>query len=214
MAQEDLEKFDIRIVYEKFGAAVQEEDDVHLQFYLESFEELNKFFTLMGTVFGFVSKDLKAKMDILRELLKDSSKSDKFITVKEMIEYEIKNDLLNKKGYTSGSRTLLRLHRGLDFIQLFLKKLGELKNEDGISAACREAYDQTLAKHHPFVIRNGAKVAIYTLPTREVLLKRVCGKSDDIERSLELLPQTLEVTAIVHSRIESLYTVNNLHTLP
>ncbi|KAJ8916760.1 hypothetical protein NQ315_013965 [Exocentrus adspersus] len=42
MAQEDLEKFDIRIVYEKFGAAVQEEDDVHLQFYLESFEELNK----------------------------------------------------------------------------------------------------------------------------------------------------------------------------
>ncbi|KAJ8916759.1 hypothetical protein NQ315_013964 [Exocentrus adspersus] len=81
--------------------------------------QLFRFFTLMGTVFGFVSKDLKAKMDILRELLKDSSKSDKFITVKEMIEYEIKNDLLNKKGYTSGSRTLLRLHRGLGCDAIF-----------------------------------------------------------------------------------------------
>lgn len=42
MTQESSEKFDIKIVYEKFGAAVHEEDDVHLQFYLESFEELNK----------------------------------------------------------------------------------------------------------------------------------------------------------------------------
>lgn len=67
----------------------------------------------MGTVFGFVSKDLKAKMDILNELLKDSNKSENFITVKKMIEYEKQNDLLNKKGYVSGSRTLLRLHRGL-----------------------------------------------------------------------------------------------------
>ncbi|XP_018577644.1 ceramide-1-phosphate transfer protein isoform X2 [Anoplophora glabripennis] len=173
MALQNNEKFDIKIVYDKFEAALHEEDDIHLQFYLESFEELNKFFTLMGTVFGFVSKDLKAKMDILNEFLKDSNKSENFITVKKMIEYEKQNELLNKKGYTSGSRTLLRLHRGLDFIQLFLKKLGDLRDEESTSSACREAYDQTLAKHHPFVIRNGAKVAIYTLPTREILLKKV-----------------------------------------
>lgn len=73
----------------------------------------------MGTVFGFVSKDLKAKMDILNELLKDSNKSENFITVKKMIEYEKQNDLLNKKGYVSGSRTLLRLHRGLGKLLYF-----------------------------------------------------------------------------------------------
>lgn len=65
----------------------------------------------MGTIFGFVSKDLKAKMDLLKELLVNSGEN--FSSVKEMIEYEKENELLNKKGYTSGSRTLLRLHRGL-----------------------------------------------------------------------------------------------------
>lgn len=61
----------------------------------------------------------------------------------------------------------------LDFIQLFLKKIGELRNEESTSTACREAYDQTLAKHHTFIIRNGARVAIYTLPTKIVLLRKV-----------------------------------------
>lgn len=64
----------------------------------------------MGSVFGFISKDVKEKMDILYELIKDSKD---FTTVKGMIEYEKTNKLLEKKGHVSGSRTLLRLHRGL-----------------------------------------------------------------------------------------------------
>lgn len=66
----------------------------------------------MGTVFGFVSSDLKNKMEILSEFLK-GEQSANFRTVKTMIEYEKNNSLLAKKGYVSGSRTLLRLHRGL-----------------------------------------------------------------------------------------------------
>lgn len=67
----------------------------------------------MGTIFGFVSKDLKSKMDILAEYLSSEKTSDNFKTVKKMIEYERDCQLLHKEGYTSGSRTLLRLHRGL-----------------------------------------------------------------------------------------------------
>lgn len=40
--QKDVVKFDIKIVHDKFEAALQEEDDVDLELYLESFEELNK----------------------------------------------------------------------------------------------------------------------------------------------------------------------------
>lgn len=127
----------------------------------------------MGTIFGFISSDVKEKMDLLYDLLKTSDDSKHFLTVKGMIEYEKHNKLLNKKDYTSGSRTLLRLHRGLDFIQVFLKKIGELDDSESTAGACREAYDLTLAKHHPFLIRNGARIAIYTLPTKNVLLKRV-----------------------------------------
>lgn len=65
----------------------------------------------MGTVFGFVSKDLKSKIDILSEQLREDNTN--FETARKMIEYEKSNNLLYKNGYTSGSRTLLRLHRGL-----------------------------------------------------------------------------------------------------
>lgn len=66
----------------------------------------------MGTVFGFVSSDLRSKMDILTEFL-NGEQSGHFETVKTMIEFEKDKNLLAKKGYVSGSRTLLRLHRGL-----------------------------------------------------------------------------------------------------
>lgn len=44
---------------------------------------------------------------------------------------------------------------------------------DGTSQAGRDAYDQTLAEHHSWFIKNGAFVAMYALPSKEVLLHRV-----------------------------------------
>lgn len=73
-----------------------------------------RFFQLMGTVFGFVSSDVKSKIEILEELrLSSNESSDKFTTFHAMMEYEKTTGLLNKSDYVSGSRTLLRLHRGL-----------------------------------------------------------------------------------------------------
>lgn len=68
----------------------------------------------MGTVFGFVSSDVKSKIEILEDFRHSSNESaDKFITFNAMMEYEKTTGLLNKSDYVSGSRTLLRLHRGL-----------------------------------------------------------------------------------------------------
>ncbi|KAI4465021.1 glycolipid transfer protein-related [Holotrichia oblita] len=207
-------RFDLVIVHENFSNAIhEEEEDIHLENYLNSYEELNKFFNLMGAVFGFVSKDLKSKIDTLVDLQKQNESN--FKTVKKMMEYEKHNNLLHKNGYTSGSRTLLRLHRALDFIRLFLKSVGELKNEDSTASVCRQAYDNTLAKHHPFLIRKGAQVAMYTMPTRQDLLRKVCGNDDEhIQNTINILPKTLEVSAVVHQRIENLYTLHSLHNLP
>lgn len=79
----------------------------------------------MGTVFGFVSKDLKAKMDLLNEYLNSTDHSEYFKSVKKMIEYEKEKELLSNKDHVSGARTLLRLHRGLGiaiiiFLNIFL----------------------------------------------------------------------------------------------
>lgn len=67
----------------------------------------------MGTVFGFVSSDVKAKIDILEMLRHKHDDGTNFESFSSMLEFEKSSGLLNKSDYVSGSRTLLRLHRGL-----------------------------------------------------------------------------------------------------
>ena len=164
----------------------------------------------MGTVFGFVSSDVKSKIDILEEF-RNRETCDKFESFKSMLDYEKTSGLLNKTDYVSGSRTLLRLHRGLDFIREFLRALGELQPNDKTCAVCQNAYNNTLAQYHPWLIRKGAVMAMYTLPTRDQLLNRVCL---DVQQAIPLLPDMLAITKNVYELTEELYTQFNLHQLP
>lgn len=163
----------------------------------------------MGTVFGFVSSDIKSKVDILDELRR--SDVEKYFTVKTMMMHERDSDLLDKKHFVSGSRTLLRLHRGLDFLRDFLRRLSELDGEENTCAACRTAYNETLAHFHPWLIQKGALMAMYAMPTKNNLLNKVCV---DPEKAVLVLPDMLQVTDQVYDRVHLLYTVNNLHELP
>ncbi|XP_035735607.1 ceramide-1-phosphate transfer protein-like [Vespa mandarinia] len=202
--------FDLRVVHDHFDKALVQDDDVDIKAYLDAYNELYKFFQLMGSVFSFVSSDLKQKIDILADLL---SKNDRnYMTIKTMIEYEKENKLLEKADYVNGARTLLRLHRGLDFIREFLHQLGEISDTDKTSTCCQDAYNKTLAKHHPWVIRKAAVVAMYTMPTRELLFKKVCGVN--VQRNVDILPKMLEVTVDVLNRTHTLFELHQLHTLP
>ncbi|KAI4492330.1 hypothetical protein M0802_009840 [Mischocyttarus mexicanus] len=202
--------FDLKVVHDNFDKALVQDDDVDIKAYLDAYNELYKFFQLMGSVFSFVSSDLKQKIDILVDL---SNKNDQnYVTIKSMIDYEKENKLIEKADNVNGARTLLRLHRGLDFIREFLRQLGELSDTDKTSTCCQDAYNKTLAKHHPWVIRKAAIVAMYTMPNREVLFKKVCGAN--VQRNVDILPKMLEVTADVFNRTHTLYELHQLHTLP
>lgn len=67
----------------------------------------------MGSIFGFVCSDVKSKVEILEEFRRNKEVAEKFESIRKMMLYERDKELLNKKDYVSGSRTLLRLHRGL-----------------------------------------------------------------------------------------------------
>lgn len=206
----ELNFFDLRTVHDHFDQALVENDDIDLKAYLEAYNELYKFFQLMGSVFSFVSSDLKQKIDILTDLKNKNSQN--YTTIKSMIEYEKENKLLEKAEFVNGARTLLRLHRGLDFIREFLQQLGDLSDIDKTACCCQDAYNKTLAKHHPWVIRKAAIVAMYTMPTREALFKKVCG--ENVQRNIDVLPKMLEVTADVFNRTDSIYQIYQLHALP
>lgn len=59
------------------------------------------------------------------------------------------------------------------FISLFFNKVDQLDMHDGTMQAGKDAYDQTLSNYHTWYVRSGAKIAMYTLPTKEVLLEQV-----------------------------------------
>jgi len=206
--------FNISVVNEHFNQSLLRDDmDIDLKFYLLSYNELNKFFELIGTVFGFVSSDLKEKIQTLEMLLENDPVN--FQTIKQMINYEKENNLLKKKKYVSGSRTLLRLHRGLNFIRMFLKKLTEISETDGTGYICREAYDETLVKHHSYLIATTAKMAMYTMPNKQQLFEKVCGNDEDfLKQSLINLPGALEIMNLVWDITDKVYTENDLHSLP
>ena len=65
---------------------------------------------------------------------------------------QTKNNLIKtkKKDDPSGSRTLLRLHRALEYITEFLGKLEELEDETYLSQVSKDAYEGTLMKYHPW----------------------------------------------------------------
>lgn len=207
---ECVEYFDLRIVHDHFDRALVQTDDVDIKAYLDAYNELYKFFQLMGSVFSFVSSDLKQKIDVLAEL--QSKDCDNYRTIKSMIEFEKSTKLLERSDYVNGARTLLRLHRGLDFIKDFLRQLGDISDGDKTSGCCQDAYNKTLAKHHPWMIRKAAVVAMYTMPTRDILFKKVCG--NNVQRNIDVLPKMLEVTADVFDRTHKLYDAHELHGLP
>lgn len=206
----ELLYFDLRLVHDHFDRALLQDDDIDLRAYLDAYNELYKFFQLMGSVFGFVSSDLKEKIQVLNDLMNRDDRN--YTTIKSMIEYEKENKILDKGDHSNGARTLLRLHRGLDFIREFLRQLGELSDSDKTSSCCQDAYNKTLAKHHPWVVRKAAVVAMYTMPTRELLFRKVCGT--DVQRNVDVLPKMLEVTTDVFNRTHNLYDVHQLHSLP
>uniref|UniRef100_A0A336MVV4 CSON008513 protein n=1 Tax=Culicoides sonorensis TaxID=179676 RepID=A0A336MVV4_CULSO len=203
-----IEKFDLAKVQQFFEESLFEEEDVKIDAYITAYLELYKFFTAMGSVFGFVSSDIKSKVDILEELRKTDI--EKYFSVKSMMDHERDTDLLEKKHFVSGSRTLLRLHRGLDFLRDFLRRLSELDGEENTCAACRLAYNETLAHFHPWLIQKGALMAMYAMPTKNNLLNRVCA---DPEKAVLILPDMLQVTDQVYDRVHALYTVYDLHGL-
>ena len=113
-----------------------------------------------------------------------------------------------------GSRTLLRLHRALLFIIYFLEKLVQLQPNDKTSTTALEAYKESLSKFHPWYIRNPAKVAMYSLPYKKDLMKKMVNPGTDDSTVKEAILTTVEALRKVYNSTEALYTKYDLHELP
>ena len=207
-------KFQLSVVQDAFKKTLQEDGTLLMDEYIRGYDELCIFFDMLGTVFGFITADVREKIGILQQH-RGSENGDKYVLFQAMFEFEIANDLTQKKSQPlSGSRTLLRLHRALAFTVLFMKKLSEASDNDSSSSMATDAYNQSLANFHPWWIRKAATWAMYALPNVGDLTKKIAAPSVGREEAKRLLKEVTEAINPVYDITEELYTKHDLHGLP
>lgn len=166
-------------------------------------------------MFGFISKDAVSKIKILVNYLEGENGS-QYATVQSMVTYELGNELvdLNQRGNhpESGCRTLLRLHRALRWLELFLERLRTSSEESKTSVMCAEAYNESLAQHHPWVVRKAAGLSFHVLPGRPAFFEVM--NVGPPEQVVAVLGEALPLISEVYQITETLYAHHNLLELP
>ncbi|KAM4620780.1 glycolipid transfer protein domain-containing protein 2 [Polymixia lowei] len=227
-------------------AAPAPDSDVLLLPYLASWDDLVKFMEALGPMVGLISKEIKTKTTIIRELalmaeqspeaevgsdidLIDSATAEfdeknkglhhnsAYHSVRSMIRAELSQGLVDFHRQTdSGCRTLLRLHRALLWLKLFLEKLAETPAAGGRlrspSELCREAYQSTLSHHHTWYVRKAAELAFIAMPERGFFYRLVCVQNQD-EFSM-LLNRVVQAIEDVYNRTQGVLEENNMLHLP
>jgi len=209
-------EFSLVVLADQFNKCLKN-PELTLVEYIEGYKQVYKFLALLGSVFGWVGSDVWAKIAQLEKYLAGEEKQH-YQKIKAMIEYEVKNDLIKtkKKDDPSGSRTLLRLHRALEYIIGFLHKLEDIEDEGYCSVISREAYEATLMKYHPWVVQKAAKLAMGLLPTKKGLIAKVCPDGDEaaLKKAHEDFPKAVSAMRSVYEATQVFYKENNLLEIP
>ncbi|XP_008995481.1 glycolipid transfer protein domain-containing protein 2 isoform X2 [Callithrix jacchus] len=112
-----------------------------------------------------------------------------YLSLVAMAAWELRTGLLEQPGAvprdparSSGSRTLLLLHRALRWSQLCLHRVatGVLGGPDA-GAQCSDAYSAALGPHHPWLVRQAAHLAFLAFPGRRRLLELACPGTTEAE---------------------------------
>ncbi|XP_019746749.1 ceramide-1-phosphate transfer protein [Hippocampus comes] len=211
----DDPKFCFEEVLSTFKVCLSEDKAVILENYVSGWRGLIKFLNSLGSVFSFISKDAINKIQILVNLLKEDTHSH-YMTVQSMVRYELDNSLvdIDKRGShpESGTRTLLRLHRALRWLELFLERLRISSEDSKTSVMCADAYNESLAHYHPWVVRKAAGLAFCVLPGRPAFFEVM--NVGPPEKVVAVLGEAVPLISEVYQITEELYAKNNLLNLP
>jgi hypothetical protein len=181
----DSSNFDQKVPYsyEKLIQNLEEAnaDLEHLKPYqfLSAVYEFTKAFNLLSSALSMGFSDITEKVDLWRELfqLKIFEDCNDMQSVMEK-EIELKIHILNgdnnsdqghkKKTpyykYVSGTRTMLRLSWFLHFMMKTLRYMNE--TDFAFNKCIKKSYEDVLAPHHPWLVRQGASIALGFAPKK------------------------------------------------
>ncbi|XP_072831770.1 ceramide-1-phosphate transfer protein [Vicugna pacos] len=208
-------EFNLQVVLVSFKQCLNEKEEVLLDHYLAGWRGLVRFLSGLGTVFSFISKDVVAKLQTM-ERLRSGPQREHYSSLQSMVAYEVGNQLVDlqqrARHPNSGCRTVLRLHRALHWLQLFLEGVRTSPEDASTTALCTDSYNASLAAYHPWIIRRAVTVAFCTLPTRKVFLETM--NVGPPEQAVEMLDEALPFIERVYNVSQKLYAEHGLLDLP
>eukprot|EP00331_Platyophrya_macrostoma_P032096 CAMPEP_0176443614 /NCGR_PEP_ID=MMETSP0127-20121128/22543_1 /TAXON_ID=938130 /ORGANISM="Platyophrya macrostoma, Strain WH" /LENGTH=228 /DNA_ID=CAMNT_0017828907 /DNA_START=92 /DNA_END=778 /DNA_ORIENTATION=- len=140
--------------------------------------EFVKIINEMSSALSIAFKDITSKVAILRNNYKVNPEWEGPLIPFIKKEMENKLDILNSENnkkhtkdpkyekYESSARTVLRMLWFTEFLSIMLARLGT-DPKKAASDAAKEAYEKALGPHHPFMLRQAAKVAMLAAPGRK-----------------------------------------------
>jgi hypothetical protein len=169
----------------------------------------------LGAIFSFISKDVVSKLQIM-ERLRNSPQREHYTSLQSMVAYEVGSKLVDMNRRSrhpdSGCRTVLRLHRALRWLQLFLERLRTSPEDARTAVLCTDSYNASLAAYHPWIVRQAVSVAFCTLPSRKVFLEVMNVGTP--EQAVEMLGEALPFIGNVYDISQKLYAEHSLLDLP
>ncbi|KAJ8369792.1 hypothetical protein SKAU_G00098200 [Synaphobranchus kaupii] len=209
------QKFSIKEVFDTFQLCVTENKEVKIDQYVAGWRGLVRFLNSLGTVFYFIAKDAASKIQIMVNY-RNGENGAQYATIQSMVKYELENDLVDlteKASFPeSGCRTLLRLHRALHWLELFLERLRTSTEDDKTSVMCSESYNESLALFHPYMIRKASGLAFCTLPRRYTFFEVMnVGTPDQV---VAMLGEALPLVSEVYQLTQDLYSKHNILDIP
>ncbi|XP_023386135.1 glycolipid transfer protein domain-containing protein 2 [Pteropus vampyrus] len=171
-----------------FRDSLNTEGDVELSQYLAGWRELIRFLTPLGSIFAFATGEAFNKVTAL-EARVHGPDAVHYKTLAGMVEWERRAGLLELPGIaprnyamSSGSRTMLLLHRALHWSQLCLHRVAtEMLEGPDAGEQCNDAYSKALAPHHSWLVRQAVRLAFLSFPGRGRLLKLACPGTREAE---------------------------------
>ncbi|NXE42934.1 CPTP protein, partial [Ptilorrhoa leucosticta] len=202
--------FSLREVLEAFQRCVTEQREVLLEPYLSGWRGLIRFLQSLGAVFSFISKDAVAKVSLLEGHC-GGQQGQQYVSLQSMVRHELAAGPAALRARSdSGCRTVLRLHRALRWLQLFLE--GLRSGDSRTSVVCADAYNASLAAYHPWVVRKAAAVAFCALPSRDAFLEIM--NVGPREEAVAVLGEAIPYIGDVYSITQELFAQHKLLDLP
>lgn len=154
----------------------------------------HRFLTPFGSIFTFATSEAFTKVTALEARVHGPDAA-RYRSLATMAAWERRAGLLESPGVAppdsakaSGSRTALLLHRALRWSQLCLQRVATGAH-GGASPGeqCSDAYSAVLGPHHPWLIRQAARLAFLSFPGRGRLLGMACPRTGEAEARAALL---------------------------